>query len=81
MVAKVCLANANLSAVRLWLQDPKSVCWMNRQPHSIRPGKYAGVDRLHSWLDGSTAIIATHRVPDPVLTGSHYDSAKRASDR
>ncbi len=53
---------------RLWLQDP-SVCLLDEPTAALdQTLEAAMVDRLATWLDGRTAIIATHRVPILSLT-------------
>lgn len=53
---------------RLWLQDP-SVCLLDEPTAALDQTLEATlVSRLHSWLDGRTAVIATHRVPILQLT-------------
>jgi ATP-binding cassette subfamily C protein LapB len=53
---------------RLWLQDPQ-VCLLDEPTAALDQTLEATlVDRLHAWLDGRTAIIATHRVPILALT-------------
>jgi ATP-binding cassette subfamily C protein LapB len=53
---------------RLWLQDPK-VCLLDEPTAALDQTLEATlVDRLHGWLEGRTAIIATHRVPILALT-------------
>ena len=53
---------------RLWLQDPK-VCLLDEPTAALDQTLEATlVDRLHTWLEGRTAIIATHRVPILALT-------------
>jgi len=53
---------------RLWLQDPSVV--VLDEPTASLDQTLEGtlVSRLHGWLDGRTAIIATHRVPILQLT-------------
>ena len=53
---------------RLWLQDPSVV--VLDEPTASLDQTLEGtlVSRLHVWLDGRTAIIATHRVPILQLT-------------
>lgn len=53
---------------RLWLQDP-SVCLLDEPTAALDSTlETTLVDRLRVWLDGRTAIIATHRVPIMELT-------------
>ena len=53
---------------RLWLQDPK-VCLLDEPTAALDQTLEATlVDRLHTWLEGRTAVIATHRVPILALT-------------
>ncbi len=53
---------------RLWLQDPK-VCLLDEPTAALdQTLESTLVDRLQTWLDGRTAIIATHRVPILALT-------------
>lgn len=53
---------------RLWLQDPK-VCLLDEPTASLdQTLETALVSRLEAWLEGRTAVIATHRVPILQLT-------------
>ncbi|MEL7099890.1 MAG: ATP-binding cassette domain-containing protein [Pseudomonadota bacterium] len=53
---------------RLWLQDPK-VCLLDEPTAALDQAlESALVDRLGTWMEGRTAIIATHRVPILSLT-------------
>ncbi|WP_196778393.1 ATP-binding cassette domain-containing protein [Thalassorhabdomicrobium marinisediminis] len=53
---------------RLWLQDP-DVCLLDEPTAALDQTLEATlVSRLTTWLDGRTAIIATHRVPILELT-------------
>ncbi len=53
---------------RLWLQDPR-VCLLDEPTAALDQSlEKALVDRLAAWLDGRTAVIATHRVPILSLT-------------
>lgn len=53
---------------RLWLQDP-SVCLLDEPTAALDQTLEATlVSRLSQWLQGRTAIIATHRVPILQLT-------------
>lgn len=53
---------------RLWLQDPK-VCLLDEPTAALdQTLENTLVDRLKGWLDGRTAVIATHRVPILALT-------------
>ena len=53
---------------RLWLQDPK-ICLLDEPTAALDQRLEATlVSRLETWLDGRTAIIATHRVPILSLT-------------
>ncbi|WP_425464063.1 ATP-binding cassette domain-containing protein [Pacificibacter maritimus] len=48
---------------RLWLQNP-SVCLLDEPTASLDQSLETGlVDRLGAWLQGRTALIATHRMP------------------
>ncbi|MFD1341632.1 ATP-binding cassette domain-containing protein [Litorisediminicola beolgyonensis] len=48
---------------RLWLQDP-AVCLLDEPTAALdQTLEKTLVSRLETWLDGRTAIIATHRVP------------------
>lgn len=48
---------------RLWLQNP-SVCLLDEPTAALDQAlETALVTRLHSWLSGRTAVIATHRMP------------------
>ena len=53
---------------RLWLQDPK-VCLLDEPTAALdQTLERTLVSRLGTWLDGRTAVIATHRVPILELT-------------
>ena len=53
---------------RLWLQDPK-VCLLDEPTAALdQTLEKTLVSRLESWLEGRTAVIATHRVPILQLT-------------
>ena len=53
---------------RLWLQDPK-VCLLDEPTAALdQTLERTLVSRLDSWLQGRTAVIATHRVPILQLT-------------
>lgn len=53
---------------RLWLQDP-AVAILDEPTAALdQTLESTLVSRLHSWLEGRTAIIATHRVPILQLT-------------
>jgi ATP-binding cassette subfamily C protein LapB len=53
---------------RLWLQDPK-VCLLDEPTAALdQTLENTLVSRLETWLDGRTAVIATHRVPILQLT-------------
>ncbi|MBU3001020.1 ATP-binding cassette domain-containing protein [Roseovarius nubinhibens] len=53
---------------RLWLQDPK-VCLLDEPTAALdQTLERTLVSRLETWLDGRTAVIATHRVPILALT-------------
>ena len=53
---------------RLWLQDPK-VCLLDEPTAALdQTLEKTLVSRLETWLEGRTAIIATHRVPILQLT-------------
>jgi len=53
---------------RLWLQDPK-VCLLDEPTAALdQTLETTLVSRLETWLNGRTAIIATHRVPILELT-------------
>lgn len=48
---------------RLWLQDPK-VCLLDEPTAALdQTLEKTLISRLESWLEGRTAVIATHRVP------------------
>lgn len=48
---------------RLWLQDP-DVCLLDEPTAALdQTLETTLISRLESWLDGRTAVIATHRVP------------------
>lgn len=53
---------------RLWLQDP-GVCLLDEPTAALdQTLENTLVDRLKTWLEGRTAVIATHRVPILQLT-------------
>ena len=53
---------------RLWLQDPK-VCLLDEPTAALdQTLERTLVSRLETWLDGRTAVIATHRAPILSLT-------------
>jgi ATP-binding cassette subfamily C protein LapB len=53
---------------RLWLQDPK-ICLLDEPTAALdQTLESALVSRLETWMDGRTAIIATHRAPILALT-------------
>lgn len=53
---------------RLWLQDPK-ICLLDEPTAALdQTLENTLVDRLRGWLEGRTAVIATHRVPILQLT-------------
>ncbi len=53
---------------RLWLQDPK-ICLLDEPTAALdRSLETALVDRLGTWIEGRTAVIATHRAPILALT-------------
>ena len=53
---------------RLWLQDPK-ICLLDEPTAALdQTLENTLVDRLKVWLEGRTAVIATHRVPILQLT-------------
>ncbi|MCT4555965.1 MAG: ATP-binding cassette domain-containing protein [Pelagimonas sp.] len=48
---------------RLWLQDP-DICLLDEPTAALdQTLEKTLISRLESWLDGRTAVIATHRVP------------------
>ena len=48
---------------RLWLQDPK-ICLLDEPTASLdQTLESTLISRLEDWLQGRTAVIATHRVP------------------
>lgn len=53
---------------RLWLQDPAVVLLDEPTAALDQTLEATLVSRLHGWLDGRTAIIATHRIPILQLT-------------
>jgi ATP-binding cassette subfamily C protein LapB len=58
----------SLGWARLWLQDP-AVAILDEPTAALDQTLEATlISRLHGWLDGRTAIIATHRVPILQLT-------------
>ena len=53
---------------RLWLQDP-AICLLDEPTAALDQRLEATlVSRLQTWMDGRTAIIATHRAPILALT-------------
>ncbi|UYV37791.1 ATP-binding cassette domain-containing protein [Rhodobacteraceae bacterium D3-12] len=53
---------------RLWLQNPQ-ICVLDEPTAALdQTLENTLVDRLKTWLDGRTAVIATHRVPILQLT-------------
>ena len=53
---------------RLWLQDP-AICLLDEPTAALDQKLEATlVSRLHKWMEGRTAIIATHRAPILALT-------------
>jgi len=53
---------------RLWLQDPK-ICLLDEPTAALdQTLEKTLVSRLETWLQGRTAVIATHRVPILALT-------------
>lgn len=53
---------------RLWLQDPK-ICLLDEPTAALDQTLEATlVSRLQSWMEGRTAVIATHRAPILALT-------------
>jgi len=53
---------------RLWLQDPK-ICLLDEPTAALdQTLERTLVSRLETWLEGRTAVIATHRVPILQLT-------------
>ncbi|MEM7521818.1 MAG: ATP-binding cassette domain-containing protein [Pseudomonadota bacterium] len=53
---------------RLWLQDP-TVCLLDEPTAALDQSLEATmVSRLESWMEGRTAVIATHRAPILALT-------------
>jgi len=53
---------------RLWLQDPK-ICLLDEPTAALdQTLEKTLVSRLETWLQGRTAVIATHRVPILSLT-------------
>jgi ATP-binding cassette subfamily C protein LapB len=60
---------------RLWLQDP-AICLLDEPTAALDQNLEATlVSRLHKWMEGRTAVIATHRAP--ILAGL----ARRPHDR
>ncbi|MCX8227391.1 MAG: ATP-binding cassette domain-containing protein [Sulfitobacter sp.] len=53
---------------RLWLQDP-AICLLDEPTAALDQNLEATlVSRLHNWMEGRTAVIATHRAPILALT-------------
>jgi ATP-binding cassette subfamily C protein LapB len=53
---------------RLWLQDP-AICLLDEPTAALDQNLEATlVSRLHKWMEGRTAVIATHRAPILALT-------------
>ncbi|QQA41860.1 type I secretion system permease/ATPase [Pelagovum pacificum] len=53
----------SLGWARLWLQDPP-ICLLDEPTAALDTTLEATlVSRLHTWLEGRTTVIATHRVP------------------
>ncbi|MBB3993459.1 ATP-binding cassette subfamily C protein LapB [Sulfitobacter undariae] len=53
---------------RLWLQDPK-ICLLDEPTAALdQKLETALVERLDQWMEGRTAVIATHRAPILALT-------------
>ncbi|MGJ8546898.1 MAG: ATP-binding cassette domain-containing protein [Sulfitobacter sp.] len=58
----------SLGWARLWLQDPK-ICLLDEPTAALDQRLEATlVSRLETWMEGRTAIIATHRAPILALT-------------
>jgi ATP-binding cassette subfamily C protein LapB len=54
---------------RLWLQDPR-ICLLDEPTAALDQMLEATlVSRLETWMEGRTAVIATHRAPILALTG------------
>ena len=53
---------------RLWLQDPRVVLLDEPTAALDQTLESVLVSRLKTWLEGRTAIIATHRIPILQLT-------------
>ena len=59
----------SLGWARLWLQDP-AICLLDEPTAALDQALEATiVARLETWLNGRTAVIATHRLPILQLTG------------
>jgi len=59
----------SLGWARLWLHDP-AICLLDEPTAALDQAlETVMVNRMETWLEGRTAIIATHRMPILQLTG------------